>query len=276
MKKQICYGFTLIELLVVIAIIAILAAILFPVFAQAREKARMTTCTSNLHQLATAVLMYTQDSDETYPLGMYADWDTLWVDEIDPYVKEVDAFRCPDDSNLTQPAWTVGWAGVPISYAANGFFWGDVGATSTTGGGPLKGLMTMAQPKIVPMQQILGKVNNSAATIMLAEKWNTDVLKSGGWGNLTAFAPGAVIMGVPDPAAGGVSSWDGLAANEIPDGTLPPAPYPHGPNGSVSTHSDGLANFAFADGHVKAMHPYATDPDPINQPQNNMWDATRP
>jgi len=62
-------GFTLIELLVVIAIIAILAAILFPVFAQARAKARQISCTSNLKQLGQAILMYVQDYDETLPGG---------------------------------------------------------------------------------------------------------------------------------------------------------------------------------------------------------------
>ncbi len=62
-------GFTLIELLVVIAIIAVLAAILFPVFAQAREKARQTACLSNLKQMGTAVMMYSLDYDETLPLG---------------------------------------------------------------------------------------------------------------------------------------------------------------------------------------------------------------
>src|SRR5438046_982945 len=61
-------GFTLIELLVVIAIIAILAAILFPVFAQARDKARTTSCLSNGKQLGTALMMYAQDYDETYPI----------------------------------------------------------------------------------------------------------------------------------------------------------------------------------------------------------------
>ena len=88
-------AFTLIELLVVIAIIAILAAILFPVFAQAREKARQTTCVSNLKQIGTAILMYAQDYDETYPKTQYntdLTWATKtgfwgWYRMIYPYVK---------------------------------------------------------------------------------------------------------------------------------------------------------------------------------------------
>jgi len=92
-------GFTLIELLVVIAIIAILAAILFPVFAKAREKARTTSCTNNLRQLGMGMLMYSQDYDERLPIGYrgptwcadFASWKQL----ILPYVKNTQLFICP-------------------------------------------------------------------------------------------------------------------------------------------------------------------------------------
>ncbi len=91
-------GFTLIELLVVIAIIAILAAILFPVFAQAREKARQTSCLSNQKQLATAVIMYTQDYDETFPLSAYFERPNRIVSVygmVSPYMKNIQIFVCP-------------------------------------------------------------------------------------------------------------------------------------------------------------------------------------
>ncbi|MBD3292375.1 MAG: prepilin-type N-terminal cleavage/methylation domain-containing protein [Armatimonadia bacterium] len=90
-------GFTLIELLVVIAIIAILAAILFPVFARAREKARQTSCLSNLKQIALGALMYAQDYDErTLKNG---DWDGThyWQLTIEPYTKNEQIFACPSD-----------------------------------------------------------------------------------------------------------------------------------------------------------------------------------
>src|SRR5579875_2840793 len=82
-------GFTLIELLVVIAIIAILAAILFPVFAQAREKARQSACISNLKQIGLAVIQYVQDNNEAYPMDKWSDvnGDHEWSYTIQPYIK---------------------------------------------------------------------------------------------------------------------------------------------------------------------------------------------
>jgi len=116
-------GFTLIELLVVIAIIAILAAILFPVFAQARAKARQAACLSNLKQIGLAVMMYTQDYDEVYPQtgwqgpctnpadGVTAGdqfWSGIYAFPIasSPYIKNWQIFSCPDDQ------YKGGWAKV--------------------------------------------------------------------------------------------------------------------------------------------------------------------
>src|SRR5919198_238945 len=96
MKRRV--GFTLIELLVVIAIIAILAAILFPVFAQAREKARSSACLSNLKQVGMATRMYTQDYDDVlvpnYLYNSPSTWE-WWSDLLQPYVKNRDVFVCP-------------------------------------------------------------------------------------------------------------------------------------------------------------------------------------
>lgn len=94
-------GFTLIELLVVVAIIAILAAILFPAFVQAREKARPTTCTSNAKNLGLAVTMYTQDYDETYPPLWYAAGNGHWPNTVRPYIGQ-------GGSDATGKLWTKG------------------------------------------------------------------------------------------------------------------------------------------------------------------------
>ena len=118
-------GFTLIELLVVIAIIAILAAILFPVFAKAREKARQTMCASNEKQLALAMLQYVQDNDElfpgliTYPGVPTHGYGGNWGAQIYPYVKSTQVFICPSIDN-----------GLP-NYEMNGFLGCGIKVTST-------------------------------------------------------------------------------------------------------------------------------------------------
>jgi prepilin-type N-terminal cleavage/methylation domain-containing protein/prepilin-type processing-associated H-X9-DG protein len=150
-------GFTLIELLVVIAIIAILAAILFPVFAQAREKARTISCLSNNKQIGTAMMMYVQDYDETFPYwswwyssdlggGPYAGspggtsafnhWEGFWFNAIYPYVKNSQVFACPstnDHSTVSQNAmW--GWTGdAPNTWVSHGWTPEMINATVSYG-----------------------------------------------------------------------------------------------------------------------------------------------
>jgi prepilin-type N-terminal cleavage/methylation domain-containing protein len=121
MRKR--FGFTLIELLVVIAIIAILAAILFPVFAQARESARKTACISNFNQGVKAVLMYIQDYDETMvplmtsPANFFVTYDPnqgdrVWPQLVQSYVKNWQVFRCPSDPNANDGVLVENWCRV--------------------------------------------------------------------------------------------------------------------------------------------------------------------
>ncbi len=105
-------GFTLIELLVVIAIIAILAAILFPVFAKAREKARQISCASNEKQLGLGFLQYAQDNDEMLIPATYGQ-PQGWAGRIYPYVKSVGVYKCPDDPTTAVSPYS------PVSYAMN-------------------------------------------------------------------------------------------------------------------------------------------------------------
>jgi len=153
-------AFTLIELLVVIAIIAILAAILFPVFAQARESARKASCLSNTKQLGLGIMMYVQDYDEVYPCN---NWDTpplgitdtdsrdpkypaaiAWMWHVMPYIKNRQILVCPSDPNPKH--WATGYDAAnpatcddawgiptPISYVSNQEIFGYGGTKGTAG-----------------------------------------------------------------------------------------------------------------------------------------------
>jgi prepilin-type N-terminal cleavage/methylation domain-containing protein/prepilin-type processing-associated H-X9-DG protein len=115
-------GFTLIELLVVIAIIAILASILFPVFARARENARRSSCQSNEKQIGLGLMQYVQDYDETMPMNSTNEAvGANWVDKIQPYIKSYQLFKCPSDTNAAVPAYNTS----VTSYGINMVGWGE-------------------------------------------------------------------------------------------------------------------------------------------------------
>jgi len=215
-------GFTLIELLVVIAIIAILAAILFPVFAQAREAARKASCSSNLKQLATASLMYSNDYDNNMitgggnchgsPPGCSAanplpglQWQ--WV--IQPYVKNWGLFTCPSDPRSHGPTGS----GVPVSYAVNNL-----------------GLMDLSNWQSGVNE---AKVDRPAETILLGDGGN-----GGYFDNTPTWGTADANRMIGDYTLW--NNWDRFARTDA------------GWNWSdkLPRHGDGN-NYAFADGHVK-------------------------
>ena len=145
-------GFTLIELLVVIAIIAILAAILFPVFQKVRENARKTACLSNLKQIGLSITQYTQDYDEHYPTGGAGVLGQGWAGTVYPYIKSTGVFLCPDDPTTPQKNGNI--TSYPVSYGANLNF------TRTDGGG---------NPNDPHSGQMLASLVSPARTVMLCE-----------------------------------------------------------------------------------------------------------
>jgi len=155
-------GFTLIELLVVIAIIAILAAILFPVFARAREKARQSSCLSNVKQLTLGSMMYCQDYDErlvaSYTLGAPSGA-RYWYELLQPYIKNQQILTCPS------------WASYPLGYGWNyaylTYYWHSPAGYGYGG---------------VPIAEI----DYPAETIMLGDSGAHQV-SSGGWSNGMAY-----------------------------------------------------------------------------------------
>ena len=145
-------GFTLIELLVVIAIIAILAAILFPVFGRARENARRSSCQSNLKQIGLGILQYTQDYDERLVPARYnTDPKIPWPDLLQPYIKSIQLFKCPsftvNDGTQTISNSTLN---APKSYVINAGGGGD-----SDGGGPRPFARTFEQDTTRSLAQIL-------------------------------------------------------------------------------------------------------------------------
>ncbi len=230
--RQYRSGFTLIELLVVIAIIAILAAILFPVFAQAREKARQISCASNVRQLGLGMRMYTQDYDETYALYQYADcsgytcyqyWfgrrtDTGWDKSqglLYPYLKNHQIQRCPSFTGVARLGDGNGY----------GYNWSFLGSDYG---------ITYSWPPLNPASE--ASLSAPADKLVFADSGFVNVPWYGGSGEVIETA------GIDPP-----SSWYGnptvdyrhVDAGKVIDSTL-----------QTVTHR-GMANGCFADGHVK-------------------------
>jgi len=140
-------GFTLIELLVVIAIIAILAAIRFPVFAMAQEKARAITCLANVKQLGVALKLYAQDYHGGYPwANMGSALQRHWYDQLAPYVSNWQTFECPDFPLSKMKGYH------PTTYAMNylaGWIPGSMGSPYTCGIGATEGQWTNPAEKII-------------------------------------------------------------------------------------------------------------------------------
>ncbi|RYD60880.1 MAG: prepilin-type N-terminal cleavage/methylation domain-containing protein, partial [Verrucomicrobiaceae bacterium] len=271
-------AFTLIELLVVIAIIAILAAILFPVFAQAKAAAKKTASLSNIKQTSLAALMYSGDSDDMFPFGSGNDWyypNGSWIWSTQPYIKNYPMLVDPQDpkSKAFYPDWFPANA-LPISYAANSLIkWNGTGNQCV---GVINMLQTWYDGPYVVSQTM---VNRGAETIMFASHY---------YGN-NIWGMGGLITGAP--------FWDFAGPTVHPQGTPPPGatartggPYTvTGVNGATVTvnKNDRYGSvavygnqgiFAFTDGHAKTMDPVATNPAEQYQPNldtRNMWNYTR-
>jgi len=202
MRKRM--GFTLIELLVVIAIIAILAAILFPVFAKAKEAAKRTQCMANFYQMTKAVMMYFGDNDDGFPHSNSGSingpgWgfgrpDYVWGEVVQPYTSDWTVFRCPSDSNATDQGLSVNPNGQPVPPTDPNlrYYWmsrANLGLnydflspwiTRTVPGGTYVGSYPMKA----------GRVTSPARTIMLGESiWDRNASGPIGGGNWVIEAP---------------------------------------------------------------------------------------
>jgi prepilin-type N-terminal cleavage/methylation domain-containing protein/prepilin-type processing-associated H-X9-DG protein len=214
MKKKI-YGFTLIELLVVIAIIAILAAILFPVFAKAREKGRQTACLSNEKQIALAFMMYTGDYDETFPYtdnyesGGYCIGDVNYYainhkTILDDYIKSTSMYACPSCPLLNYAQYYTNPPQSHITYLVN----------LNLGGLILTPSYSWAM--VQPCSQ--AKVSKPSSTILLWDSQDWDGTKWYGAASHTGFSGDAGVTrhngGMNVAMADGHAKWvNGSNAN---------------------------------------------------------------
>jgi len=254
------FAFTLIELLVVIAIISILAAILFPVFATAREKARQTACASNLKQLGLGFLQYVQDYDEEFPAGV-KNWNGLdigvgWGGQLYPYVKSTQVYTCPDDltRNLGQPAvYTV------VSYAVNSNLFG----AGTDGRGIACNYSKLVMPvQTVMLCEIMGEAAaydglggwDGAAWVTQPEEGSTSLTDCSPYpsGTHEAFSPATIGGGYNAVLSNATACGDNngyqmaIAGISGQPAAMTAFSYP----GGGGRHNGG-ANFLLADGHVK-------------------------
>jgi len=233
MKKQ-TSGFTLIELLVVIAIIAILAAILFPVFAQAREKARAIACLSNTKQLGLGFMQYAQDNDEKNPDGINWFWPggNGWATQIYPYTKSDQLYRCPDDG---------GTSVVSYGYNSNNTTPTGAGVDSST----------------------IAKYNSPSKTVLLFEtagNVGTPYAPSTGEGLASAgfngYSPAGWGVGGKSWVVNGTGTWTAPATLVMATGYLRGIDVTDQPfyQKALGRHQDG-ANYVMADGHAKFFLP---------------------
>ena len=246
-QKRPSHGFTLIELLVVIAIIALLAAILFPAFARARENARRATCQSNEKQLGLGFIQYVQDYDEKYPSGVAIEG-SGWGGQIYPYVKSTQIYICPDDASLYFPTQGLPETGYQqVSYSYNSVIpYPNVDWTTLKGSASSLNA-TSRTVLLCETTATGGIVSNGPESGIYQTAGTTGLPSTGACVNITGQAGGHVgsyyatgYMGqrggsvaVPTSIAGAVlSGTGGLFYN------------------GTGLHMDG-SNFLMADGHVK-------------------------